>query len=740
MAASVGGGAGRRPTGHHLTGRGQVCGGRILQRSIRIALFFGLSAILVTSFSMGVTSLLSNVAAVVVLTSLLTMTLVALLIEHYFGTPSTVLATSVAGVLLLAPAYSGLAQLGTLYWVLVTWCVALVVVASTALLMLPDKEAKGEKASRARALSTTLKGLSVSYGNGRLVFGLIAIATAVTYLKDEPILVGLTVVYVVAIFGLNTSRPTGRRRSAESVAGEITRVEPSGVVKATVAGCSDVSEGAHVAYMLVGDDESMCRFGVVARVFSSLDGQQAIILGDDRHPVPAGLKLAPGDVAVLPTALTPTSVGIVADGSRISSIRVQTLSLQDLCEGSLLSVRGDVGQGAPDVLYQVVDARVCSDGPQALTVADAVQLGVWSDKACGFLRHGWVPPVNALVEKVQGDCSTALPEGSLLLGHLPGTNFPIAMDRNALRGTHIAVLGVTGSGKSVTSRYLVRELSSNGTRVVVVDLTGEYKRLLIDPAPNPIISDEARERMTVAIEALMRQMAEFANKRIQKVIDDNEAILDKEFRDALHAWLASDDGTYALLELPSFENTATSLEYTRWFLRTLFDIARTEGFGGEGKSVTVVLEEAHTVVPEWNFTGAKGDKSAEGLLNSIAQIALQGRKYGIGFIVIAQRTANVSKTVLTQCSSVIAFRSYDNTSADFLANYLGDDLVKALPNLENRHAIVVGSAFHSQVPLICRVLDVDEPEADPAASTLVVTADAETPDLPADDDAVDIPF
>ena len=45
----------------------------------------------------------------------------------------------------------------------------------------------------------------------------------------------------------------------------------------------------------------------------------------------------------------------------------------------------------------------------------------------------------------------------------------------------------------------------------------------------------------------------------------------------------------------------------------------------------------------------------------MGQIALQGRKYGIGMLVIAQRTANVSKTILTQCNTVICFQAFDET-------------------------------------------------------------------------------
>lgn len=670
---------------------------------------------------------------VVVLTSLLTMTLIALFVEHFFGTPSTVFATSISAILLLAPAYSGLERLGPLYWALLSWCAALVVVAAAGLSILPGRDERGAKADRARAMSLNLKRVGVRYGGARLVFGMIGIVTALMYLTEEPTLLGLTFVYTVALMGLDTARRSSSTADSTAPTGQVTRVEPNGIIRAAI-GRADLQQGTAVAYALPADDESTCRTGVVADVYLTLTGPEAVILAVGRCPATSELKLEPGDLVVASQPLLPEEVGLVSDQSSISSLRVQTLSLKQLSEGALLSVPSGHEPDSKDVLYQIVDARVHSDDSQGLTIAEAIQLGIWSESDCGFVRHGWVPRLNSRVTKVVGDCSTTVPGQSILLGHLPGTRYPVALDRDTLRGTHVAILGVTGCGKSVTSRYLLRELAADDARVVVIDLTGEYKRLLLDPAPNPIVSEEAQSRLIAAIEILMKQMAEFPNKRIQSVIDNAESILDEEFRESLHGWFAAADGTYALLELPSFENTAASLEYTRWFLRTLFDIGRMDGF--DGKSVTVVLEEAHTVVPEWNFVGAKGDKSAEGLLNSIAQIALQGRKYGIGFIVIAQRTANVSKTVLTQCSSVIAFRSYDHTSAEFLSNYLGEDLAKALPNLPDRHAIVVGSAFLSQVPLICRVLDVDEP----VSSTVLVveetpwepTFESEYEDAPAD--------
>ena len=77
-------------------------------------------------------------------------------------------------------------------------------------------------------------------------------------------------------------------------------------------------------------------------------------------------------------------------------------------------------------------------------------------------------------------------------------------------------------------------------------------------------------------------------------------------------------------------------------------------------------------------------------------------------LVIAQRTANVSKTVLTQCNSIISFTEYDKTSIDFLANYYGEEIASILPTLKFRQAVAAGKAFASTVPMIFEVPEIDE--------------------------------
>ena len=90
-------------------------------------------------------------------------------------------------------------------------------------------------------------------------------------------------------------------------------------------------------------------------------------------------------------------------------------------------------------------------------------------------------------------------------------------------------------------------------------------------------------------------------------------------------------------------------------------------------------------------------------ISKICQIALQGRKYNVGLLVIAQRTANVTKTVLNQCNSIIVFNSYDKTGFDFLENYVGPGMISAIPNLKSLNALVVGRAFKIGCPIVMEI-------------------------------------
>lgn len=107
-------------------------------------------------------------------------------------------------------------------------------------------------------------------------------------------------------------------------------------------------------------------------------------------------------------------------------------------------------------------------------------------------------------------------------------------------------------------------------------------------------------------------------------------------------------------------------------------------------------------MPEASTMGL-GDFDSKGLVAKIAQIALQGRKYKVGLLVLAQRTATVSKTVLTQCNTIVSFSCFDDTSLGFVENYFGKTHMSAIPNLQFLQAVMFGKGVKSQRPIIVQI-------------------------------------
>ena len=75
----------------------------------------------------------------------------------------------------------------------------------------------------------------------------------------------------------------------------------------------------------------------------------------------------------------------------------------------------------------------------------------------------------------------------------------------------------------------------------------------------------------------------------------------------------------------------------------------------------------------------------------------------MGCLVISQRTANVTKTILNQCNTILAFRTFDDTGMAFLQNYLGADYTRVLPSLEERHVVFFGKASSCENPVLMKV-------------------------------------
>jgi DNA helicase HerA-like ATPase len=104
-----------------------------------------------------------------------------------------------------------------------------------------------------------------------------------------------------------------------------------------------------------------------------------------------------------------------------------------------------------------------------------------------------------------------------------------------------------------------------------------------------------------------------------------------------------------------------------------------------------VCDEAHLYLPEKSET----NPSEERALENFEKIAKEGRKYGVGLLVVSQRPSDVSETILSQCNNFITLRLTNNSDQGVVKKLLPDSMesfTELLPILEIGEALIVGDA------------------------------------------------
>ena len=106
--------------------------------------------------------------------------------------------------------------------------------------------------------------------------------------------------------------------------------------------------------------------------------------------------------------------------------------------------------------------------------------------------------------------------------------------------------------------------------------------------------------------------------------------------------------------------------------------------GGKEQPLLVVLEEAHNYL-----------KSGENSISSraVQAIAKEGRKYGVGLLLVTQRPSELDETVLSQCGTIIALRMNNSKDRSHIRSAIQDELqtmVDLLPSLRTGEAIISG--------------------------------------------------
>lgn len=598
-----------------------------------------------------------------------------LFIEPYYSSPKNVITNSIPLLLVYLSIQSSFKN-DALWYVTIALISVLIILSIVAIAVGSENESPGSLRNK---LATRIKTIAVFVGRGKVIYSFVFVSILVLYkseiiaeVNDSYLFTMIILWGLILIIDAKSLHNTFIRETTtlqSNAIGEIFGVQ---------------SKKIFLTKLFEDRRKSIKRFDIVTFKYSMQDSDSYAIagivfdtyllnqekwvkilqLGTTQNDL-SSLKrnvvyktVEPDEIQNLADSLRISDfVGVVIEKSSIGTIKFEySKQTDDIQEGDLLELK----IGNRRLFYQVISGtteleKLESKNESGFIEGEAIQLGEWQNDVLSFQKFGWVPSINTPIFKADtSDIEVDQFEYPYFrLGTIPSTTLPSVINLHEAISHHTALIGVTGSGKSFLAREIIDQLKTDA-KVICIDFTGEWKKKL-------------------------------------QLTSLNSGNLD--------AFLAVQDDSIGLVELPTVSNTVGVIQSTENFISLIFSKAKEAYEANTPMRICLVLEEAHTIVPEGNFLGVN-DWDSKAVVNKMGQVALQGRKYGVGLLVIAQRTANVSKTVLTQCNTIVCYQAFDETSFNFLGNYIGRDLVQALPNLKRYHAIVTGKAIRSNLPMI----------------------------------------
>ena len=170
----------------------------------------------------------------------------------------------------------------------------------------------------------------------------------------------------------------------------------------------------------------------------------------------------------------------------------------------------------------------------------------------------------------------------------------------------------------------------------------------------------------------------------------------RDMDELLKSWLGG-SGAITILDLSSVPSTVLE-RLVGTILKIVYEAlfwSREKSEGGVDRPLLVVMEEAH------RYLSSKNSSVAGETVNKIAK---EGRKYGVGAMVISQRPSEIDETVLSQCGTFFVLRLSNPSDRQRIQGSLPDGLMGLLdvvPVLRTGEAIVMGEA--SKLPMRCRI-------------------------------------
>ncbi len=172
-----------------------------------------------------------------------------------------------------------------------------------------------------------------------------------------------------------------------------------------------------------------------------------------------------------------------------------------------------------------------------------------------------------------------------------------------------------------------------------------------------------------------------------KLTPDEEGKTEEDIDAMFLKWLGN-DLPITILDLSGIPSEITS-SISGTLLKIIYDglfWGVNTKVGGKNQPLLIVLEEAHSYL-----------KAGEHSISSrtVQMIAKEGRKYGVGLLLVTQRPSELDETVLSQCGTMIALRMNNSKDRGHIRSAVQDELqsmVDLLPSLRTGEALISGEA------------------------------------------------
>lgn len=349
----------------------------------------------------------------------------------------------------------------------------------------------------------------------------------------------------------------------------------------------------------------------------------------------------------------------------------------------------------------------------------------------------YLPPASAVKTILTGDEQTH----RLHLGSLIGrSDVPVRIKTNAIVARHMAILAMTGGGKTVAARRIIRELLEVRYPLVILDPHGDYlglwkKRELFPDNSIRLFypSLRVREENLSLVGYLVSQMTQgFTDPQKEKYYEalakiklEGETSIQR-FVDLMLVKLddmsSQHKGTLLAIKralrlvrghLEAMENSNERLRKQAAMHGLPFKpmpdpLLDPTGFVRPGQAsivylggydhltqstiVAIVLQQLfdhrasmqNTIPPFFavveeahNFIPSRGEGQAETpSVEVIRKLITEGRKFGTGLLLISQRPSRLDETTLSQCNTFLIFRLVNPRDQAFVEKVM-ENLTKA---------------------------------------------------------------